>query len=72
MRRSENAGISSKKIGENPIHRKPKVSWATMISPGLGDPKAVPKGKADGQAVNIRLPQLTSDGVTFFLTLSMF
>lgn len=37
--RSENAGISSKKSGENPDHRKPKVSWALMISPGLGDPK---------------------------------
>ncbi len=26
---SENAGISSKNVGENPTHRKPQVSWAT-------------------------------------------
>ena len=48
--RSENVGISSKKTGENPVHRKPKVSWATMIDPGLGDPKARPKGVDDGRA----------------------
>ena len=38
----ENAGISSKNVGENPTHRKPKVSWATRIDPGLGGPKASP------------------------------
>jgi hypothetical protein len=32
--RSENVGMSSKKTGENPVHRKPKVSWATTIAPG--------------------------------------
>ena len=47
---SENVGISSKKTGENPVHRKPKVSWATTINPGLVDPKARPKGVADGRA----------------------
>jgi len=36
---SENIGISSKNSGENPEHRKPKVSWATQIDPGLVDPK---------------------------------
>ena len=46
--RSENVGISSKKTGENPVHRKPKVSWATTINPGLVGPKARPKGVADG------------------------
>ena len=40
--RSKNVGISSKKTGENPAHRKLKVSWATMIDPGLGDPKVSP------------------------------
>ena len=34
----ENVGMSSKNGGENPPHRKPKVSWATMIDPGLGGP----------------------------------
>jgi hypothetical protein len=33
--RRENVGMSSKKTGENPVHRKPKVSWATRIDPGL-------------------------------------
>ena len=38
--RRENVGISSKNGGANPPHRKPKVSWATQIDPGLVDPKA--------------------------------
>ena len=33
--RRENVGMSSKKTGENPVRRKPKVSWATQIVPGL-------------------------------------
>ena len=41
---SENVGMSSKKAGENPAHRKPKVSWATQIDPGLVDPKSRPQG----------------------------
>lgn len=40
--RSENVGMSSKKTGENPVHRKTKVSWATKIDPGLAGPKASP------------------------------
>jgi hypothetical protein len=44
----ENVGISSKKMGENPIHRKPKGSWATQIVPGLVGPKARPYGVVDG------------------------
>ena len=35
---SKNVGISSRKAGENPAHRKPKVSWAMTVIPGLGDP----------------------------------
>ena len=45
--------MSSKKAGENPAHRKLKVSWATQIDPGLVGPKARPKGVVDGQQVNI-------------------
>ena len=30
----ENAGMSSEKKGENPFHRKPKGSWATIVDPG--------------------------------------
>ena len=29
------AGMSNDKIGENPIRRKPKVSWGRQIRPGL-------------------------------------
>ena len=50
---SENAGISSHKRGENPLHRKSKVSWATVIVPGLVGPKLRPIGVGDGQRVNI-------------------
>ncbi|EFF65279.1 hypothetical protein HMPREF7545_2016, partial [Selenomonas noxia ATCC 43541] len=32
--RSENAGMSSETTGENPVHRKPKGSWATLVAPG--------------------------------------
>ena len=51
--RRENVGISSKKTGENPVHRKLKVSWATIIVSGLGGPKARLKSVVDGQQVNI-------------------
>ena len=36
---SENAGMSNHKAGENPARRKSKVSWATIIVPGLVGPK---------------------------------
>ena len=44
----ENVGMSSKKKGEKPFRRKPKVSWATIVDPGLVGPKVRPKGVADG------------------------
>ena len=45
--------MSNHKAGENPARRIPKVSHATSIDVGLADPKARPKGVADGQQVNI-------------------
>jgi len=48
--RSENAGTSSKNPDESSGRRKPKVSRATRIVPGLVDPKARPKGVTDGRA----------------------
>ena len=33
--RSEHSGMSSDKIGENPIRRKPKVSDAMLVIVGL-------------------------------------
>ena len=32
---SENVGISSENIGENPMHRKSKVSRGRLVRPGL-------------------------------------
>ena len=32
---SENADTSSDKAGKNPARRKPKVSWARFVPPGL-------------------------------------
>ena len=37
---SENVGMSNHKAGENPARRKSKVSWATVIVPGLVGPKS--------------------------------
>ena len=51
--RSKNVGISNRNAGENPAHRKSKVSWAMTIIPGLVGPKARPKGVVDGHKVNI-------------------
>lgn len=50
---SENAGMSNHKTGENPVHRKSKVSWAMLIIPGLVGPKPRRKSVGDGQRVNI-------------------
>ena len=50
---SENVGMSNHNAGENPAHRKSKVSWAMAIIPGLVGPKARPKGVVDGHTVNI-------------------
>ena len=53
VHRSENAGTSNRNWGENPRHRKSKVSWAMSIISGLAGPKARPKGVVDGHTVNI-------------------
>jgi len=51
--RSKNVGMSNKKLREIRNHRKPKVSWATYVVPGLVGPKARLKSVVDGQLVNI-------------------
>jgi hypothetical protein len=56
--------MSSEKLGENPSHRKPKVSWGRFVRPGLVGPKARLKSVVDGQTVNIPLPPLWSYGGT--------
>lgn len=48
--------MSNKTQGENPCHRKPKVSWAMSIIPGLAGPKSRRKRVDDGQQVDIPAP----------------
>ena len=57
-KRRENVGMSNHNTDEISVHRKPEVSLAMTISQGLGDPKANPKGAADGQPVNIPALQI--------------
>jgi len=51
--RSENAGTSNRKAGENPARRNTEVSFAMVISEGLVGPKGMPNGGPDGEQVNI-------------------
>jgi hypothetical protein len=48
--------MSSVKVCEKHIHRKPEVSYPTLIGVGLVGPKLRPKGVSDGQLVNIPAP----------------
>ena len=66
--------MSSKKAGKNPAHRKPKVSWATKIDPGLVDPKAQLvwcECQPMDEPVNIPALLLFSEGGTQFQGLSV-
>lgn len=54
----ENGGISNITQGENPCHRKPKVSWAMSIIPGLAGPKPRRKRVGDGEQVDIPAPAI--------------
>ena len=40
---SKNVGISNIYRGENPLRRKSKGSWATIVVPGLAGPKSGPE-----------------------------
>lgn len=51
--RSENAGTSNRKTGENPVRRNTKVSFAMVISEGLVGPKPMANAGGDGEQVNI-------------------
>ncbi len=51
--------MSNHKAGENPAHRKSKVSWAMIVNPGLVGPKVRRNSVADGQRVNIPVPACT-------------
>ena len=50
---SANVGTSNRNAGEIPARRKTKVSFAMLISEGLGGPKAMANAAADGLTVNI-------------------
>ena len=49
--------MSSKKAGWKPAHRKSKVSWATLIGPGLGDPNFASE-RAQGMEEQVNIPAL--------------
>ena len=49
----ENVGMSNHNPNEKLEPRKSKVSVALAINHGSAGPKAIPKGAADGQTVNI-------------------
>jgi hypothetical protein len=51
--RRENVGMSNHNPNEKLEPRKSKVSVALAINHGLGGPKVIPKGAADGKLVNI-------------------
>ena len=53
---SKNAGISSAKTGENPVHRKSKVSAVQLVCGGLVGPKARLSSVVDGRQVYIPEP----------------
>ena len=50
--------MSSEKRDENSLRRKPKVSWAMLVNPGLVGPKTRPKGVVDGKQVIIPVPAI--------------
>ena len=50
--------MSSDNPGENPGHRKPKVSYATLIDVGLVGPKPKRASEGDGQRVKIPVPPI--------------
>ena len=57
--------MSNHKAGEKPAPRKSKVSSATEIGGGLGEPKAMVKTAVEGLPVNIPAPPYSlSEGVT--------
>ena len=58
---SANAGISSAKTGENPVHRKPKVSAVQFVFCRSVGPKARPNGVVDGCQVYIPEPGIEVD-----------
>jgi len=45
--------MSNRKVDKNSTPRKSKVSSATKIDGGLGDPKVMAKAATDGKPVNI-------------------
>ena len=58
-------------MGETPIRRNTKVSFAMMISEGLVGPKPIPNGGGDGEQVNIPAHSIRSDGGTECCTLGI-
>ena len=57
--------MSSEKGGKNPPHRKPKVSWATLVDPGEVGPKPRRGAQAkDNRRTFLYCMYLPEDGAT--------
>jgi hypothetical protein len=71
--RSKNVGISSHKTDEKSVHQKPKVSWAMIINPGLGDPNRSDEDRK-GMEEQVNIPALLYfyPMMTYFKGSSMF
>ena len=54
---SDYVGMSNDKTGENPVHRKSKVSSGRLVLWRLVGPKARPNGVVDGHRVDIPEPE---------------
>ena len=52
--------MSSDNTGENPVHRKSKVSSGRLVLWRLVGPKARPNGVVDGQQVDIPAPEYSA------------
>ena len=65
--RSENAGTSNRKTGENPVRRNTEVSFAMVISEGLVGPKPMANAGGDGEQVNIPAPGHGTKSATHLL-----
>jgi hypothetical protein len=51
-----NAGMSSVKIDEKSVHRKPEVSYGRLVRVGLVGPKPRAEAVGDGELVSIPAP----------------
>ncbi|RKX23888.1 MAG: hypothetical protein DRP46_14080 [Candidatus Zixiibacteriota bacterium] len=62
--RSDYPGTSNDKTGENPVRRKPKVSWGRQVRPGLVGPLPEVERRRGWTAGQHSCTTIVSDGGT--------